>query len=228
MFYQDNEKELNLATPSQDLYYSYSLFEKYGQSSKNIILTYSVFSKGLCLIKTNEIELCILLKEIFGIDYQFKNIAKKKNLYLLEPFYKIWINKYLKNPKSLNLRKTTEREIQSINSKDYIQKRAKKHYKNYQRNFNQLNYIKKFIEKTKENDQNLILILPPAKKIYKEVLPDGKKIFQHLFKICKNYNHIKILDFYNSDSFSEEDFLDGDHLNIAGGWKLTKIIRTKT
>ena len=68
MFYQAEEKELNLATASQDLYYSYCLYEKYGQSAENIILTYSVFSKGLCLIKTKEMELCILLKEIFGID----------------------------------------------------------------------------------------------------------------------------------------------------------------
>lgn len=227
MFYQANEKELNLATPSQDLYYSYCLYEKYGQKAENIILTYSVFSKGLCLIKTNEIELCILLKEFFEIDYQFKDFAKKKKLYLLEPFYRIYINKYLKNPKSLRLRVAKDGEVQSMNFDSYIQERAKKHYKNYQRKLSQLVYIKKFIEKTKENNQNLILILPPVKKIYKETLPDGKEIFQHLYEICNKYEHVQICDFYNSNSFREEDFVDGDHLNANGKLKLTEMVRAK-
>lgn len=227
IFYQADENELNLATSSQDLYYSYSLYEKYGQKAKNIILTYSVFSKGLCLIKTNEIELCILLKEIFGIDYQFKKIAKNKLMYILEPFYKIQIKRYLKDNNALRKRKYNDKEAQFMNSTDYIQNRARKHYKNYQREINQLGFIEKFIEKTKENNQKLILILPPAKVIYKETLPNGKEIFEHIFEICKKYNHVEIHDFYNSNFFKEEEFADGDHLNILGQTKLTEMIKSK-
>lgn len=88
VFFQTNEDEFNLATASQDLYCSYNLYKKYGQNAQNIILTYSVFSKGLCLIKTKESELCILLKEIFGIDYQNKDIAKKSICFSLSHFIK--------------------------------------------------------------------------------------------------------------------------------------------
>lgn len=226
-FYQADKEEFNLATASQDLYYSYNFYEKYGQKCENIILTYSVFSKGLCLIKTKEIELCILLKEIFGIDYQFKEFAKKKNLYFFEPFYRIQIKKYLKNPNSLKKRIVKDGEVQTMNSPDYIKTRALKHYKNYQREENQLEYLEKFLEKTKENNQNLILILSPVMELYKKSLPDGKEIFKHLFDICEKYEHVKILDFYNSNLFTEDEFLDSDHLNKNGQMKMTEIVRAK-
>ena len=227
MFYQTEEKELNLATSSQDLYYSYCLYEKYGQNAENVILTYSVFSRGLCLIKTKEIELCILLKEIFGIDYQFKDVAKNKFLHILEPFYRIQIKKYFKDHNSLKKRICNVKNVQINNSVDFIQERAKKHYKNYQRKLDQLDYIKMIVEKTEKNNQKLILILPPVKKIYKEVLPSGQEMFEHLFKICREYKHIQILDFYNFDSFEEEDFVDGDHLNTKGQLKMTEMVRAE-
>lgn len=227
MFYQCDENEYNIATSSQDLYYSYHLFEKYGQKADNVILTYSIFSKGLCLIKTKEIELCILLKKIFEIDYQFKNIAKKKKLYLLEPFYKIQIDKYLKNPSSLKKKRVKDDEIYPMNSSEYIKTRALKHYKNYQREENQLEYLEKLLEKTQENNQNLILIIPPAKKLYKESIPNGKEIFKHLFEMCNKYKQVNILDFYNSNLFSEDDFIDSDHLNKDGQIKMTEFIKNR-
>lgn len=225
MFYQAKKDEFNLATPSQDLYYSYHLYEKYGYNCKNIILTYSVFSKGLCLIKTKEIELCILLKEIFKINYQFKAIARRKNLYWLEPLYRIQIKKYFKNSDFSRKRKTRENEIELMNTIKYIQERAKKHYKNYLREDDQLLYLDKFMEKTKENEQNLILILPPAMNSYKDVLPNGNELFEHLIKRCEKYKHIKILDFYNSNLFTEDDFIDGDHLNENGQIKITEMVK---
>lgn len=224
-FYQANANEFNLATPSQDLYYSYNLYNKYGKNCKNIILTYSVFSKGLCLIKTKEIELCILMKIIFGIDYQFKDFAKRKNCYFLEPFYKIRIKNSLKNPNSLRKRVIKENELQSMTDENNIQIRAKKHYKNFLRETTQLEYLEKLLYETKENNQNLILVIPPATKIYKEALPDGNDIFKHLFELCEKYDHVKILDYYSTEEFSRQEFVDGDHLNEVGNVKLTEFVR---
>ena len=226
-FYQTDKNEFNLATASQDLYYSYNLYEKYGQNCENIILTYSVFSKGLCLIKTKETELCVLLKEIFGIDYQFKDVAKKKKLCLFEPFYRIQIKKYLKDSTSLKIRIAKSGESQLMNTVEYIKTRALKHHKNYQREQTQLEYIQKFLDKTKENNQKLILILPPVTSLYKEVLPEGKELFEHLFEMCEKYNHVKILDFYTSKIFADEEFFDSDHLNPDGKIKMTEIVRAE-
>jgi len=227
VFYQTEENEFNFGTSSQDLYYSYNLYNKYAKNAKNIILTYSVFSKGLCLIKTKEIELCILAKIIFDIDYQFKQPAYKKKLHLLEPFYKFKINNYFKNPKKYKKKSFQENSLEQLNKPEYIKKRALNHLKNYNRTENQLEFLYKFLEKTTERNQKFYIIIPPATPLYKKVLPDGKKLFEHLYSICKKYTNTKILDFYNSDLFTNDDFTDGDHINEKASVKLTKNIKEK-
>ena len=53
--YVTQESELNCALASQDLYSSYKLYEKLNSNSlKNIIISFSVFTPGYCLIKTND------------------------------------------------------------------------------------------------------------------------------------------------------------------------------
>ena len=62
--------EYNLCLPSQNLYYSCSLYKKYCsrlKNLKNIVLFHSVFSRSLELVKTNEDFRCYHYKKLFDI-----------------------------------------------------------------------------------------------------------------------------------------------------------------
>lgn len=227
--YLPNQDEYNLAFNSQDLYYSYKLYNKYNNNNiKNIIISFSVFTAGQKLGLGSEADACAILKIIYNIDYQYPEIAKAKKLHKKEVFYQKAYEKYLK---IVNLPKNYRGEISSSKKKNIREKdikiRALKHLKNNLRENNNLEYCTKLINATKENNQNLIFIIPPATTIYKSVLPSSEEIFNQFYKITQNNEHIKIINLYDSNQFNDSDFYDGDHLNNTGAKKLTKIIHDK-
>ena len=78
--YVPQENEYNLCLPSQDLYYSYSLYKKYSRRLKNlqtVVLFYSVFSQGFELIKSRENFRCYGYEQIFGIKPYHRNFSLK-------------------------------------------------------------------------------------------------------------------------------------------------------
>lgn len=222
--------KLNFGFPYQDLYYSYN-FYKYlnSKSTKTILLTFSVFSPGDVTIKSKLHGICVLYKLLFGVPYQYGNIAEEKNLKQLETSYNKKINKYknkLKNSKYIKDKPRYKRILdKSPAAIEKVKIRAQKHFKINQRPV-QMEYISKFLEDTKENSQKIYIILSPVTKYYKETLPSSDIIYSELYKMVdeKKYPHAKIVNFYDCEEFQDDDFLDGDHLNSYGAEKFTRLI----
>lgn len=94
--YLPDENEYNLATTSQDLYYTNQLYKLYNNDKiKKIIIAFSVFSPGYSLIKTKRVSMPVKFKVLTDINYQDINIAKENNLVKLEKIYKSFCNKKL-------------------------------------------------------------------------------------------------------------------------------------
>lgn len=111
--------------------------------------------------------------------------------------------------------------------RETINIRAQKHYKINQKSSNQMDYCLKLINETELNNQKLYFILPPAHRYYKEVLPKSEKLFEKLYEVCSGFSHIEIINLYDSDIFTDDDFTDGDHLSYSGAQKMTTIVREK-
>ena len=185
--------KLNFGFPYQDLYYSYN-FYKYlnSKSTKTILLTFSVFSPGDVTIKSKLHGICVLYKLLFGVPYQYGNIAKEKKLEQLETAYNKKINKYknkLKNSKHYIEDKPSYARIldKSPAAIEKLKIRAQKHFKINQRPV-QMEYISKFLEDTKENSQKIYIILSPVTKYYKEALPASDIIYSELYKMVDEKN----------------------------------------
>ena len=228
--YIPNEDGINMAGSSQDLYYSYELYKLINQKNKdlkNVILSFSVFSPGHCIIKTSENKLAVMYKLLFGIDYQYKEVADKENLYKYEKQYKKKIEEHLKKG---GFSKTfrggmpeTYFDTTNINP-EIARKRALKHLRNNKREDSQMPILKKLIEDTKNNNQNLFIVIPPSPSEYLAPLPDKKVLYDELYEMCDGYDHIKIVDWHDSELFEHSDFFDECHLNIKGAKKASKMI----
>jgi hypothetical protein len=67
----------------------------------------------------------------------------------------------------------------------------------------------------------LVIVIPPARKDYRENLPDHKILFSRLYSLLEK-NNVFIVNYYDDNSFGLEDFGDFDHLNYLGAKKLTE------
>ena len=228
--YMPDENGLNMGMASQDLYYSwelYKLLNKENPNIKNVIISYSVFTPGHCMIKTNENKVSVLYKVMYGIDYQYPHIARKKLLPLFEKHFKSTVDKYLETH---NLDKTYRGgmpndyfETCNINP-EKAKEIALKHYKGNQRETEQLTYMKKILEATIEKNQNLLILLSPMSEEYRVNLPEKEKLFSKLYNLCSDYPKVKILDMYDSKDVVHEEFYDEHHLNLKGAVKITRFI----
>ena len=237
--YLTGVKELNMASPSQDLYYSYNLYKILNNSElKNVIISYSVFSAGDFLIKSQLAKIAIIFKLLYNIPYQSEELAKAKKLYQHEKRYKKLIDKYLKKIaskeicKPVNLEELQRNIVETCsqnqldeNEIEKIKIRAQSHYKICKKEVKQTNYLIDLAKDTLNNNQNLTIVLPPVNSIYKNAIPESKTMYEDLYKICENYKHIKIVNLYDSELFNDSDFGDGDHVNISGAIKITKAIK---
>lgn len=226
--YIAEEGEYNFAISSQDLYYGYNLYKKLNNPSlKNIVIAFSVFTPGLSIIKTQCADFCVPYKVLLGIDYQNQEDAKNKKLYEIEDFVKKEAEGFIK---SVSLPKNYRgNHIWYPHKKFNAQKareRALKHYKNNQRENNQMNFCVNLLNDTCANGQKIYFVLPPVTKSYRDALPKKDIVFKDLYNLVKAYDHAKILDYYDTDHFDERaDFTNEDHLNKKGAIKLSALIR---
>ena len=219
-------KGYNLCFGSQDLYYSYELYKKYADflpNLKNICLTYSVFSSGYELQKTINKRFTYYYKHIFDIDFKYSPEfgSCEKELAFINRF----VNVYL--PKGF----TGYKESISPFNYDIALRDVKAHLKNAFRNNNQEIYVQKISELAKEKGHNLYVIIPPHSPEYrkqskKEALNAGydyDKKFEKLYDL-----KVKILNYYNNENFSDDDFMDWEHLIPSGASKFTNIFINDT
>ena len=228
--YQPKENGLNLCISSQDLYYSYEMYKLLNEENpklKNIIVSFSLFTPGHCLIKTGESRMTILYKIFFGIDYQYPEIAKEKHFGIIERYYRYKLRKYYEKRKFIegyrggmpeNYFETT-----NLNSKK-AKAVAIKHYKNNRRECSQMYLLKEFIRDVQKNNQNLYLFMAPNSKEYRENLPSKEELFKEMYEVISDEPNVHVIDFYNAEGFEDEDFFDELHLNIKGAKKISKYI----
>lgn len=210
----------NLGLTSGDLYTSFHLYENYKsklQSLNYIILFYSVFSAGYSLISTSERYRSVAYKYFFNVPYQVPKLIKRR-------FEKKILNK-CKNLKLSDAnsnfygyeRKTEFLIYQSANE------RAKSHLRENMREPDQLEWLIKLISSINKDDKEILIVIPPFRNDYKDLLPQSSIVFDKLFRLG-HYMKYDILNFYDSEFFIDNDFGDADHLNEQGAIKLTKMI----
>lgn len=218
--YIAKEDEFNLSLTSQDLYYSYKLYEKYANLSqlKNIILFYSVFSNGFILDKTSLKEIALSYKMFFDIPIvhnclylKLRNLSFPKYLCKVIKTEIIFCNGNNKHTENLfmNTKEITANE------------RAKAHKKTYNRPDKQIKWLKLLIQLANKNKHRVFIVISPATKEYKSYLVSESNLFTEI----KELKHCKIIDLYNSNLFEQEDFGDWDHLNENGAKKLSNYVR---
>lgn len=227
--FRTDESSINLALASQDLYYSYHLYKKYNNKNlKNVVVSYSVFSSGYQILKTSNNFQTLLYKLVFGIDYQFLDIARERKMYLREPFYFPIVKRALKKTKiDKNYRGQEEKYYVSKKFLDesYIEKMVKRHTKNNNRENNQIDYVEKMIELAKENNQNLIFVITLHSKTYRKYIQNEEKLFEKLYKkVGEDNKNVKILNYFSDPrfqgTFEQEFFLD----SLKGAELLTSLV----
>lgn len=227
--YVSSDKDFyNLASANQDIYYTYNLYRLFSsENTKNVIFDFSVFSKGFNLAKTNSADYCALFKVLSGINYENKICAKEKNLYKKERIFRKnvnWCRRKFKVSENYN-GCFEEYQFPTEFSVDVTaEERAGKHLKNHERTETMTVYLEKLLDETQKNNQNLIIVITPCTSQYRKNLPDTDKMYEELFKISSKYPNSYIINLYDDNEFSDEDFYDWDHLKYQGALKMSEKI----
>lgn len=218
-----NPTSFNLCLSSQDLYYSYQLYQKYAShlpKLHNVVLFYSVFSPGFDVGKTSESERCSHYKVLFGIPYrnrpqQFqlrqlcmqRNAARflKRNHPPLLPDYR--------GEGVLDMAPPTSTELE---------KRIAAHFKHNQRNNQLTDYVSRLHKLTQSHGHTLTVVIAPCQPNYTQKLPPADVLFADL--ISRSDAGFQLLNFFTDTHFTPADFVDSDHLNSTGSAKLTAKI----
>lgn len=85
--------------------------------------------------------------------------------------------------------------------------------------------LRKYIRLLKSNHITpIIVICPTTKYYYNNLSVDIKERFRNLINDIEDIEKIKVLDYFESNKFGENDFYDVSHLNKDGSKKFTKFI----
>ena len=215
------EGEFNAAMISQDLYSSYMMYKKLNNSDiKNVVVSFSVFSPGYCMIKTaKNWQLSVLYKLLFGIDYEYRDVALEKGAFAKEKHFQKAINSALKKVDKL-LKKERKIKPETLTDK-HAERVAAGHLKNNQREVDEMLWCQKIIELAEQSGQNLFFFIAPFTRGFKKYLPSSDVLFEKLYNMCKGRKNVYILNYYDYNGFEEKDFMGCDHLGIEA-WQEIK------
>lgn len=221
----------NLAISSQDLYNSCELYKKYCKeipNLKNIFIEYSVFSAGYEIEKSINSRFAYYYNFVFGIPFKYltKSNFVKSNINLV---YKKAMRGY-KLPKGYN----GYLDYVTYYDENIAIRDVKAHIKHATRNNKQEQYIKQTIELANSLEQNVYVLVPPHSSTYityiKEEANKMEYTLEDLFAPLNNLKKeidLKILNYFDSKEFCDEDFYDWEHLNPSGALKWTSFIKSK-
>ena len=213
------EGSYNLGLISSDLYTDYHLYINNKDKLDNlekVIVFISVGSIGFSLIKTKERYRAVSYKYFFKIPYQDNEC--------INSFFEKQI---FKKCKKINFQEIDSNYRGYEKKNNYAtnvlpQERVKSHLRENRRQPDQLNWLKLLHEVIISDGRKLIIIMPPVRADYRNLLPPDSILFKKLYEL--NLKEVKIINFYTSELFSDEDFGDTDHLNERGAIKLTNEI----
>jgi hypothetical protein len=216
----------NLCTSSQDLKYSFLLYEKCideCKNLKNIIVFYSIFSAGSELEKSKtEVPHAIALNCAFDLNVQYENQDVRD---LAEEMAKIPDDK---NSITDDAGFPPE-QIYFFPNEYGALKRATDHLR-FNQKTDALGYLFQIIALAKKFNHKLFFVLPPYRNDYKKSLESlgADRFFglSHALKMVHSFYNPIVIDFYNSTAIFDADFGDFDHLNPFGDGprKLTSLI----
>lgn len=210
----------NWCTSSQDLCYSYKLYDKFRHSLpklETIVLFFSLFSFGADIQKTSEKVMCGFYKTYCDIDWEFD--AEHDVLFQEVSRYcqkKFPLEKFKDNTANGYIRPTFFR-FSSISAEARVQS----HIKASLRSSEPLKYLEKMIQSCKRNNHRLLIIIAPTQTGYKNLVP--KEAFSKLYSITEKHN-IELLDLLSTNKFTDCDFGDHDHMNYEGARKFSQFL----
>ncbi len=247
-------REVNLSLFSQDLYYSlkgaYEVLEC-NSNIRNVVLCcgYYYFHTDLSKTKNKgqnrrisdiyqtlfqDVHNCILIPPKHQILFQsdifdFEKVAemifmdKGSNCYFnrSREFYacKEWEDKSKKWLElNENEKKTAGRNRAILHNK------SKKRLLSLAENKNLFN---EFVSFCRNHNVNLLIVVTPASKYYRDALWTGfKNIFYDLLNevILGGGENVRLIDLYEDSEYMDEDFIDTDHLSDSGAEKMTNTI----
>ena len=219
-------REFNFGKAFEDLYMIYQIYRKWGRGSrlKNIIVFYSVFSPGDNVMYSRYVNVVAGIKAATGIDW----LEDRPGMYpQLEGA--VWkcrrkCRKYLKRNKPIPGDLGNERLYLPFKTAT-AEERALSHLKSNKRNSKMNVYLEKLIDEAEKAGQKVWIVVPPAGKGYREALKDEKDMFTGVEAIALEHGNTKLLNHFYDEDFTDDDFIDWDHLNNRGARKLTSKIR---
>lgn len=80
----------------------------------------------------------------------------------------------------------------------------------------QQRYLAEFLALTKQQNHQVVFVLPALRPDFKEILGSSDQVFSGLFDMLKKHGHVQILDLYNDKAFKDEYFWGPATLDPAG------------
>lgn len=215
----------NFAISSQDLYYSYKLYELINTPNiKNIILAFSDFSMWHNLKQSPYSDYAAYYEAFLGIPPESGRNNMLKLLILKKTAKKVphLDNEY--RGEYLFYRNTPYEK----DSQPALKWALRYNNRFYTKKHEPLKWLLAFCHTTKANGQNLIIVITPIfDKLFKRISIKEDDLFKELYLLTEQYSNVRIENYRDSENFFESDFEDWEHLNQHGAKKLTKSIMEK-
>lgn len=226
------KKAFKFSMGSQDIYYDYHtikyLLSNYRNKTNNV--RYVII--GLCYYSFQYDMSLSAMKDKVMLYYPV--LKKSHNFNRIEDIYKeCEINKSIAD-KILAIRKGRYYEgikIPTLNDYEDKWSTGKKQAerdcdKNYPQTVKENTQIfKDYLQLLKDYNMKPIVVVYPATKYYTKCF--SKRIedeFHSIIKKVKKEYDFQYIDYFRSDLFIDDDFVDVSHLNVTGSEKFTKIL----
>lgn len=236
----------NMAEPGQPLYYDQEVISKYLKDMKKLKLVIQPIDCFSIESDPNLLTSKFYYSKYYGIPVQNRNI---KDLLSLKNYSLIALDGGINSLKIIfnKLKARTMSETLFINaygtlisknsetshnekflSKEFVTQKVDVHTKAMNSNYIKVNQdgIIKTINKLNQMKIQEVIIIFPMSNSYREdarVQKSYNKVKEYTNWLSEEH-YIKIYDYFNDKRFSDEDFVDVDHLNTQGSIKLSKII----
>ncbi len=215
-----SKKSFCFGTDSQDLFHSAKIYDIYNErlnSLRTLIIGISVFSVGFDVVKTKRRYISDIFQYIFNY--------KRKGY---QPLSHNWKLLRKLNKLKIKIRHHYGHFIASPNHKicEHFHKRLMSQIKENQRYPKQTDFLISIINKASKSNVSIYLLIPPLTKYAKYLAPQYNSLFHDIICFSEKYN-VPLINFYDSESFQSEDFIDFDHLNRSGAAKFTTLLKNE-
>lgn len=208
----------NLCCRSQDLKHSFFLYSHVVRNCpgiKYLVLFYSVFSPGFILEKNSaENEICLALNELFSLDINYDNEKLKS----LSASIKGKLGDFAIEMEGVS--GFLPKNGKAFFSDTYgAERRANDHIK-----YNKINeanhYLVELLSLAKQLGHGVCIVISPVRSDYRMAFnANVQSLFKSLFDVLGDFKkdgYVELLNCFDDDRFSDNDFGDYDHLLPLG------------